>query len=115
MTLSRTNKILLGAALVVTALLLVSAFVFHEAFKEEYEYFRVVKPGMSEAEVVKLLGQPYKVYEKATAPKNYYVEGYAFKERPITNKVFIYMGAEPIAYVYFDDKNQVEETFVGGS
>jgi len=115
MTLSRTKKVLLGIAIVVAVLLLVNSLVFQRAFKEEYEHFRAVKPGMTEAEVVKLLGQPYKVYEKATAPKNYYVEGYSFKKRLITNKVFVYIGTEPIAYIYFDDANKVEEAFVGGS
>lgn len=115
MTLSQTKKVLLGATIVVAALLLANALVFHNAFKDEYELFHAVKPGMSEAEVVNLLGSPYKVYEKAAAPKNYYLEGYSFKERPITNKVFVYVGTEPIAYIYFDDKNKVEETFVGGS
>ena len=115
MTLSRTKKVLLGITIVLAVLLIANALVFRQAFKEEYGFFRAVKPGMSEAEVVNLLGSPYKVYEKATAPQNYYLEGYSFKERPITNKVFVYIGTEPIAYIYFDDKNRVEETFVGGS
>jgi hypothetical protein len=43
------------------------------------------------------------------------VKGYAFKERPITNKVLIYVRSEPIAYVYFDEHGKVAEVFVGGS
>jgi outer membrane protein assembly factor BamE (lipoprotein component of BamABCDE complex) len=105
----------LGIAIVAAALLVVNALVFHRAFKEDYERFRAVKLGMNETEVIALLGKPYKTYDKATAPKSYYVEGYTFKERSITNKVFIYIGTEPIAYIYFDDKNRVEDTFVGGS
>lgn len=115
MELSRTKKVILGVTIVILALVLMNEVVFHQAFKEDYEIFRAVKQGMSEAQVVSLLGAPYKVYHRATAPKNYYVEGYSFKVRPITNKVFIYIGNEPIAYVYFDDKNRVEELFVGGS
>jgi len=115
MTLSRLKKVLLGIATVVAVFLIANALVFHQAFKEEYALFRAVKLGMSEVEVVKLLGSPHKIYEKATAPKNYYLEGYSFKERPITNKVFVYIGTEPVAYIYFNDNNRVEGTFLGGS
>jgi outer membrane protein assembly factor BamE (lipoprotein component of BamABCDE complex) len=86
-----------------------------DAFDEEYKKFQSIKPGMTESQVLGLLGKPERMYEKGTAPKDYYIEGYAFKERPITNKVYIYVGKEPIAYIYFDNRNKVEEAFVGGS
>ncbi len=82
---------------------------------DEYELFQSVKIGMTEEEVVQLLGQPYKIYHATDAPENYYVDGYGYKERPITNKVFIYIASEPIAYVYFNHNNKVEEVVVGGS
>ncbi len=70
---------------------------------------------MSEDQVLTILGPPFKTYERDSAPEDYYVEGYAKKVRPITGKVFIYIGSEPILYVYFDESHRVEETFIGGS
>lgn len=86
-----------------------------EHYEKLYEQYRVIKPGMTEEEVVQKLGMPSIVYSRDTAPNNYYVEGWAFKEREITNKLFIYRGGEPIAYIYFDNSGLVEDTFVGGS
>ncbi|MGH9777022.1 MAG: outer membrane protein assembly factor BamE domain-containing protein [Candidatus Acidiferrales bacterium] len=108
------------AALIVslglTALLIYSAHVIiRDSFRDEYELFRSVKVGMTEDEVVRLLGPPHRVYTAANAPADYYVEGYNRKERPITNKVLIYVASEPIAYVYFDHENKVEDVYVGGS
>jgi len=84
-------------------------------FEDEYGRFESVKVGMSEEEVTASLGQPLHVYRKADAPQSYYVDGYSFKKREITNKVLIFVASEAIAYVYLDDKNEVEEVFVGGS
>ncbi len=84
-------------------------------FKAEYERFQAIKAGMTEQEVREKLGTPAHVYDKASAPEDYYVKGYSRKERPITNKVLIYIASEPIAYVYLDDQGKVEEVFVGGS
>lgn len=89
--------------------------VINETFRKDYDLFGAVKVGMTEEEVTNLLGSPYKIYYKGTAPTNYYVEGYAYKKRDISNKVFIYIGVEPIAYVYFDNQNKVDDVFVGGS
>lgn len=85
------------------------------AFKDEYIRFASIEVGIHESEVREALGKPNYVYLEATAPKRYYVDGYSFKKRPITNKVLIYIAAEPIAYVYLDDNDKVEEVFVGGS
>jgi outer membrane protein assembly factor BamE (lipoprotein component of BamABCDE complex) len=84
-------------------------------FKAEYERFQSIHAGMTEQEVREKLGTPAHVYHKASAPKDYYVKGYSHKERLITNKVLIYIASEPIAYVYLDEQNKVEEVFVGGS
>jgi len=84
-------------------------------FKAEYAKLRAVQVGWSEEQVIAHLGEPWKIYMKEDAPENYYVEGWAHKERPITNKVWIYLLDEPIAYVYFDAESKVEEVFVGGS
>ncbi|MEX2093773.1 MAG: outer membrane protein assembly factor BamE [Pirellulales bacterium] len=84
-------------------------------FEDEYQRFESVKVGMSEEEVTATLGKPLHVYSKADAPESYYVEGYSFRKREITNKVLIFRATEAIAYVYLDHKNEVEKVFVGGS
>ena len=66
-------------------------------------------------DATQILGQPWKVYHRDTAPKNYYVEGWTYKKRPIKEKVFIYLEGSPILYVYFDKTGKVEYTFIGGS
>jgi len=86
-----------------------------DAFREDYEGLRSIKVGMTEQGVIEKLGTPLHVYDKASAPKDYYVEGWSRRERAITHKVLIYIASEPIAYVYLDDQNKVEEVFVGGS
>jgi hypothetical protein len=84
-------------------------------FEEHRREFRKVKIGMTEAQVTELLGQPFRLYTKDDAPVDYYVKGYSYKERAITNRVLIYVKVEPICYVYIDQKGIVEDVFVGGS
>ncbi len=62
----RIKKVLLGlfaALLVFLSLLLYVAYVakvaLDDVYGDEYELFRSVKIGMTEEEVVQLLGQPY--------------------------------------------------------
>jgi outer membrane protein assembly factor BamE (lipoprotein component of BamABCDE complex) len=112
---TKAAKLLSVVALAVAAFIVLGYLAVRSSFHEDYARFESVKVGMSEGDVRRLLGEPSKVYEKATAPENYYIEGYSFKRRPITNKVLIYVASEPIAYVYFDDNDKVEETYVGGS
>ena len=81
----------------------------------KYKEYREIKTGMTQNEVENMLGQPYKVYYKDNAPKNYYIEGWNYKKRDINNKVYIYLEGEPIAYIYFNNKNKVEYVYVGGS
>jgi outer membrane protein assembly factor BamE (lipoprotein component of BamABCDE complex) len=104
-----------GIGLTLVTISLIAACGPSPVFKAEYERFRSIKVGMTEQEVRDRLGSPTHVYERRSAPQNYYVKGYSFKDRLITNKVLIYIGSEPIAYVYIDDQNKVEEVFVGGS
>ena len=114
------KKMIAVAAVIVLVLVAVaylarSQRTMEKMFKEDYAAFRSIQIGMSEEQVKNILGEPNKILNKSTAPKNYYVQGYAYKEREIGNKVFIYIRNEPIAYVYFDDRNRVEDVFVGGS
>ena len=82
---------------------------------EDYKRFRSIAVGMSEIEVRRSLGEPQRVYEAADAPEDYNVKGYAYEKRAITGRVLIYVGDEPIAYVYIDPGGHVEHVFVGGS
>jgi hypothetical protein len=43
------------------------------------------------------------------------VKGWTYKERAISNKVLIYIKAEPIAYIWIDSEGRVEDVFVGES
>lgn len=108
--------VLVGVALLIVAGAALSV-VLHKQFDNDpnVQRFRSMK-GKTETEVRGALGEPQRVYEKATAPADYYEKGYTHEQRPITNKVFIYFG-EPdlIAYIYFDTSNRVEHVFVGAS
>jgi hypothetical protein len=74
-----------------------------------------IKKGMREKAVRQTLGEPYKEYEKGTAPDDYYVGGYTHPNRGINHRVLIYISGDWICYIFIDDKGLVEETFVGGS
>ncbi len=108
--------VLVGVALLIVAGAALS-LVLHKQFDNDpnVQRFRSMK-AKTETEVRSALGEPQRVYEKATAPADYYEKGYTHERRSITNKVFIYFG-EPdlIAYVYFDSSNRVEHVFVGAS
>lgn len=87
----------------------------NEAFEPEYKRLEVIQVGMAEEEVIRLLGPPHWVFRKETAKKDYYIPGWSYKKRDITNKVLIYSFSEPIAYYYLDNNNKVEDIFIGGS
>lgn len=75
-----------------------------------------LRAGLTRAEVIRLLGeQPVYSFERRDAPADYYVAGWARRERPITGSVLIFMFGEPICYVWFDEQGHLEEFFVGGS
>lgn len=74
-----------------------------------------VNPGDSEESVRGALGAPYREYDPESAPPDYYVSGYARRERPITGKVLIYLGKDMVFYVWLDQAGHVEETFAGTS
>ncbi len=71
--------------------------------------------GLSRADVLSRLGEPSCVLERATTPDHYYVDGWAYKEREISNSVLVFLLGEPICYVWIDDDGRVEDYFVGGS
>ena len=71
--------------------------------------------GLTPAQVVERLGEPDYVHGVDTAPEDYYVDGWAYRERPITSTVQVFILGEPIAYVWYDEDGRVEDWFVGGS
>jgi hypothetical protein len=72
--------------------------------------------GLTEPEVIRLLGEtPAYRYERGDAPADYYVEGWARRERSITGSVLIFVLGEPICYVWLDQHGRVEDFFIGGS
>jgi hypothetical protein len=81
----------------------------------DYAEFREIRVGMSEAQVRSSLGTPLHEYTRDSAPASYYIKGWAYKERPISHKVLIYIRIEPIAYIWIDSGGLVEDVFVGGS
>lgn len=114
---SRTARnILVAAGFVIVAGASLS-FVLHRHFYGDptVQQFRAME-GKTELEVRSSLGEPQRIYEKVTAPADYYERGYSHEKRPITNKVFIYIrDPDLIAYIYFDSADRVEHVFVGAS
>ena len=84
-------------------------------FPEQYDKFREIRNGMTEAQVIEKLGTPTLVYTKENAPQDYYVDGRDYEKREISGKVLIFVRGEPIAYVYLGTDGLVEHVFVGGS
>ena len=76
------SKLVFGGAIVIFLLVLVFGVrvISDRMFGDEYRRLEVVKLGMSENKVIELLGNPHKVYYRDSAPKDYYVPGYAHKE-----------------------------------
>ena len=117
------RRLIIGAVLCLALVLLVvfrfalrvGDDAFQAVFGEEYERFRQVQLGMTEADVVSILGAPLETHEASSAPDDYYVDGWSFERRKIENKVYIYIASEPICYVYFDHQDRVEHVFIGGS
>lgn len=111
----RAAVILLTAVAFIVLASVASRMIVVRLFSEDYVPFLSVKGGMSEQEVVARLGPPDKVYDRETAPEDYYVPGHAYKKRRIGHKVYIYRGTEAVLYVYFNRQMIVEDVYVGGS
>ena len=72
--------------------------------------------GLTEPEIVELMGRaPDHAYDRKSAPRDYYVPNYSRKERPIDNRVIVFILGQPIVYVWFDKAGRVEDYFVGGT
>jgi hypothetical protein len=109
-----------GIATLVTAMCLVDPRslvrrVGETVLSADYARFRSVKRGWTEAQVKAKLGNPYRVCKPSNASSACWVSGFAHPRRPATGPVYVYLGDEPIAYVFLDLHGNVEEVFVGGS
>ena len=82
---------------------------------ERSQIQRAVTVGMTEGQVRQRFGAPTIEYSAGNAPEHYYVHGWSYKRRPISNRVLIYEFGEPICYVWIDNTGAIEEVYVGGS
>ena len=109
------GAILAGITLIIGFIIYNGSKNIDKVFADDYKKFNSISKGMEEHSVIELLGNPQKSYHAPNYPSDYYIPGYSFKRRDISNKVFIYIGTEAIAYIYINDQNKVEDIFVGGS
>ncbi len=82
-----------------------------------YKFYFLLKEGLTEQEVIRMLGNPVVVVQgPKRATDRYYVPGYEYQSYPVKKKVLIYFGfPDLIVYVYIDDEGTVEKIFRGGS
>ena len=106
--------LLAGAACLIVTTVIVGGYLREWRAPTEALWSQV-SVGDSEQSVRSALGSPYREYRLESAPPEYYVSGYARRERPITGKVLIYLGADMVFYVWLDRTGYVEETFAGTS
>lgn len=74
--------------------------------------------GHTEREVLTTLGRPHLIIYAEDVKKGlveYPIPGYAYPERPITNKVLVYIKGDAIFYIYIDYNDFVEDVFYGPS
>jgi hypothetical protein len=82
---------------------------------EDYRRFASTEVGMTRDEVLNWLGPPGYQFEANTVPVNYCVEFYSCSGRPIEHRLYVYLGGEPIACIYLDHQQRVENVYLGGS
>jgi hypothetical protein len=102
------------AAVAVIGPRVVARRIFETILSSDYARFRSVKPGWTDAQVRATLGKPYRTCRPA-GPTPCYIPGWARPRRAITGTVYVYLGSEPIAYVFMGADGRVDEVFVGGS
>lgn len=67
-----------------------------------YRKFTSVSRGISEKELIKTLGKPFKVCDSKKTMSECRISGYAYKDWVITNKAFVYKGYDHVGYFYID-------------
>lgn len=72
--------------------------------------------GATESEVIQALGQqPVRVYDRETAPADYYEPGWLRSVPPITNRVLVFELGVLTCHVWIDAHGRVEDFAVRGS
>ncbi len=96
------------------------AALFYWANMPYAEVKKIMREMETEQDIIKKFGNPDHKFTKAD--RDYYIKGYAYKEREITNKALVYFPMlgknnyhDIILYVYIDNKGEIENYFVGGS
>jgi len=84
-------------------------------WKEEEAQLKRIKIGMSEKQVLIILGEQPSWTFTAKDNKDYYIPGHSFKKRNITNKVFLFAKGDMILYVWIGQNGLVEDTFLARS
>ncbi len=85
---------------------------FRSSTKHQWDQVAI---GDNEEAVKAKLGSPFREYSRDSAPIDYYIPGYRRRERQITNRVLIYMGADMVLYLWIDRNGRVEDMFSGVS
>ena len=87
------------------------------SFEAERENLRAkIKVGVTEAEVIRSLGDPHQVQSPGTGQQTCQLSGFSHSQKLISTRCLIYLGNhDAIAYVYIDNRGRVEDVYVGGS
>jgi hypothetical protein len=101
--------------LVLSGLWYVGDIVVKAPFRAQLDACEQIHEGMTVEEVGKLLGSPDYVFSAETVPADYTVLGYSCKRREISSTLHVYLFGEPIACIWVDAHNRVEDIYVGGS
>ncbi|MBE7458552.1 MAG: hypothetical protein HS102_18375 [Planctomycetia bacterium] len=107
--------ILIAVLLILGSLFVAVGIVLKSFRSETVETWKRVQIGDTEDAVRTALGKPFREYSAEKASQQYYVHGYHHKERDISHRVLIYMGADMVLYVWIDKSGHVEDLFQGGS
>lgn len=104
-----------GVFLLFAILMAIVGFALHEFRRDSHALWDQVAIGESEESARSKLGPPFREYTRESAPADYYVSGYRKRERSISSRVLIYMGADLVLYIWIDENDRVEEMFRGVS
>lgn len=113
----KKHVILLLSSIFIAVLL----FGLHKWASQPYERIEnKIRNLKTEQMVINMLGPPHKVFLNNS--HNYYIKGYSYKRRDITNKVLVYFPSnnfdvvvDMVLYIYIDNDGNVEEYYIGGS
>jgi len=96
--------------------MLLYAFAYLLAWSDpDYRKFTSIKVGMSERKMVEVLGKPIRECGKELTMADCHVEGYPYKSRNISHKLYLYKGSEFVAYYYANEFGVIEDVYVIGS